>query len=136
MKPPILRQLLTEDYKDAPQWMGRLFQVLNQFMEQVTQLFNQNLTFGDNIKSRSFTTSFTTSATYSTGTFETLKFSWDGSNLPQAVLLTRVVKSDTGTGLTTASAVTNWVYGERYIKVGYIPGLDNSTKYDVTFLAF
>ncbi len=70
MQPPVESRLMREDYQDAPGWLDKLFFPLNRFMEQTITLFDKNITFGDNIFARQFSTTVTTDAAYATGTFE------------------------------------------------------------------
>lgn len=135
MRPPISRRLLLEDFQDAPTWVGKIFNVLNPFMEQVVLLFNKNISFGDNIQARSFSTSFITDASYATGSFNTLKFAWTGTSLPVCVLITSVSRDD-GAQILTSVGNPTWLYGNGGINVSYVPGLAASVKYNITFLAF
>lgn len=134
MRPPIYKRLSREDFQDAPNWIDRLLLPLNQFMESTTNIFSKNISLGDNIQARSFTLNLTTSATYTTGTFEPVKFSWGGSSLPTFVQVTSITKDD-GTPFLGSVGTPAWRYVDGVV-ISYVPGLADSTKYSVTFLVF
>ena len=134
MRPPIQTRFTKEDYQEAPAWFGRFLTPLNQFIEQTVQVFTKNVALGDNIQARIFTTNFQTPAGYATGDFDTIKFSWAGSSLPVAVIITTISKAD-GSALLTSVGTPTWRFGDGSINVTYVPGLAASTKYSATFLA-
>ena len=135
MQPPILKRLLVEDYLGAPPWFGRLLQILNQFMEQTARVLNKNVSFGDNIQARTFSTSFQTPTGYATGSFDTLTFSWSGTALPVACLITNITHQD-GTPFLTSVGTPQWRYGEGAVRVEYVAGLVAGAKYNISLLAF
>ena len=135
MQPPILRRLLVEDYQDAPPWFGRLISVLNSFMEQVVLVLNKNVSFGENIQARKFSTSFTTDATYATGTFTNIGFSWISRELPLVTLIASI-RHDDRTQFLGSVGTPTWTYINGNIVVSYIPGLVAGSKYSITFLTF
>lgn len=135
MQPPILRRLLVEDYQDAPSWFGRFIGVQNQFMEQTVLVLNKNVSFGDNIQARRFSTTFTTDANYLTGTFTNISFSWVSRELPLTTLIASI-RHDDGTPFLGSVGAPTWTYINGNIVVSYIPGLAAGTKYNVTFLTF
>lgn len=134
MKPPIPNRLLVEDFQDAPAWFGRLISVLNRFMEQTIAVLDRGVSYGDNILARKFSTNFTTSATYTSGNFEPISFTWNSSELPSCVLLTSVSK--TGSMFLGSAGTPQWTYNSGNIIISYIPGLAVNTRYTFTFLAF
>lgn len=135
MQPPVLKRLLAEDYPNAPVWFGKLLSVLNQFMEQTARVLNKNVSFGDNIQARSFSTSFTTETNYATGAFAPIGFTWVGTSLPLSCLVTRITRED-GQPILTAVGVPQWRYGDGSVTVTYIAGLQPGNKYLITLLAF
>jgi len=132
--PPILRRFLVEDYQDAPPWFGRFIQVLNSFMEQTVSLFDRNISFGDNIQARSFSTSFITPAGYAAGDFNPVSFTWGYRSLPQLVLI-RSIRRDDGSPILASVGVPTWTYTNGSIVVSYIPGLTAGVKYQLALLA-
>lgn len=64
MKLPNLKRLVREDFPDAPDWLGDLFDTINPFIESVYSGFNHQLTFGDNLGCQVATVEFTTPASY------------------------------------------------------------------------
>lgn len=133
MRPPIQVRFSKEDYQEAPNWFGRFLQPLNQFIEQSVQVLSRNVSLGDNIQARTFTTSYTTDAAYATGTFEPIRFSWGGTSFPAAVFVTNITRDDNTTQLTSVGTPT-WRFNDGSVVVTYVPGLAASTKYSLTFL--
>lgn len=132
MRAPIFKRLTREDYIDAPAWIGRLFPVLNDFMQQTTAVLTNNVAFGENIQARAFTTTVTAPAGYATGAFEPIRFSWPGANLPNAVLITRVLKQD-GTPYLGSVGTPAWNFVNGVV-VTYVPGLVAGDTYSISFL--
>jgi len=132
MKPPIFSRMSREDYQEAPAWFGRFLIPLQQFMEQTQALFTKNIALGENIQARQYTTNFTTAAGYATGTFENITFSWSGSSLPNAVLITSITHAD-GTPFLGSTGTPQWRY-DGGVVITYVPGLAAGTKYSITFL--
>lgn len=134
MQAPILKRLLIEDFPNAPVWFNKLLQVLNQFMEQTVRVLSKNVSFGDNIQARSFSTTFQTPAGYAAGDFDTLSFSWAGTALPVACLITKITKDD-GTPFLGTVGTPEWTFNSN-IQVTYVPGLAAGVRYNITLLAF
>lgn len=133
MRPPIQTRFSKEDYQEAPAWFGRFLQPLNQFIEQTVAVFSRNVSLGDNIQARVFTTTFQTDAAYATGTFETIRFSWTGASLPAAVFITSISRTD-GTPILTSVGTPAWRFSDGNVSITYVPGLAASTKYSITIL--
>ena len=51
MKIPQFKRFTEEDYKDAPAWVSRFFQQLNNILEAITNALTRRLTFEDNSNS-------------------------------------------------------------------------------------
>lgn len=64
MRFPSQKKILREDLADAPDWSGRLIDPINSFMENVYQLVNKNITFGDNIAAQIYELNYRTTAAY------------------------------------------------------------------------
>lgn len=135
MQAPVPARLLVEDFQDAPSWFPRILTVLNRFMEQTIAVLDRGVSFGDNIVARRFSTTISTGASYSTGSFDTISFSWVASALPLACLVASVRNAD-GTPFLGSVGTPQWTYNAGNIQVSYVPGLSNSSKYTLTFLAF
>lgn len=135
MQPPVLKRFLVEDYVGAPVWFGRFLQILNTFMESTVRVLNKNVSFGDNIQARAFSTNFQTPAAYATGSFDTISFNWTGSALPVACLITRITRED-GTPFLDSVGTPQWRFGDGNIQIAYIPGLTAGVRYNVSLLAF
>ena len=59
MKIQKARRFNKADYPDAPDWIEPIFQVLNTKFERMVTLFQNNLTFSDNVRSEVITLDLT-----------------------------------------------------------------------------
>ena len=66
MKLPNIKKILREDLKGAEAWVSGLIDPLNNFMEQVYQALNKNITFSENIAANIRELTVKTSSTYPT----------------------------------------------------------------------
>lgn len=67
MKLPTIKKIMREDLKNAPDWVGRLIDPVNSFMESVYTALNKNITLYDNISSFIKEITYRTPSTYPTG---------------------------------------------------------------------
>lgn len=121
---------------DAPKWIDPLFDFLIQFTNKVKEIINGNVQFGDNIRSKQIETTFSTSATYSSGDFAALSFTIPFA--PIDIRLINITKIGSGTNTFTDPVVINpnWVFdsGTNQITIYFITGLQNSTEYSIKVL--
>lgn len=134
MKAPVPFRFLVEDFQDAPLWMGRLFTPLNRFGEQTIACLDGGISLSENLSTRSFSTNITTSATYTSGTFDPVTFSWPFNELPHLMMVTQIFKAD-NTLFLGSVGIPQWYYSSGSINIIYIPGLANSIKYVIKFIA-
>ena len=59
MKIQKAKRLNLTDFPDAPEWVGQLFQVLNTQFERWVTLFENNITFEDNLRTEKVVLDFT-----------------------------------------------------------------------------
>lgn len=132
---PTIKQVTREDLREAPDWIERLLNPLNQFMASVYQALNGALTFGTNIRGSVRELRFNTSATYDTGDFTPLEFPTGlGGVKAIGCLILQLNESASAETVLTGASVANWTERNGRIAVKYISGLANSTKYTVRFL--
>lgn len=94
---PILR---VEDFPGQQNWLGRLFVQLNPFIQTLFQIFDANISFGDNIKA--------VTKTYSISTFQSFSFLWPYKDAaPQDV---RVIQATKGNSRTPSMLMAAWSY--------------------------
>lgn len=131
---PVFRRFAIGDFPTAPEWMTNVFGPLNVFAETTVQTLNKNLTVGENVQGQKFTTSFTTDAS---GLITPIVFSYTGGGQPNCCLIGAISRSD-GVAITNPVTITDWFLNINVspfrATIGYITGLDPSTKYNVTFL--
>lgn len=134
---PVFRRFSVGDYPTAPDWLGQMFNPLNTFAETTVQNLNKNLVIGTNVQGQKFSTSFTTTAGYATGEFTTITFAYTGGGQPDCCLVGRI-NNDDGTLITDPVTVTDWFLNLNrspfQVTIGYVAGLQPSTRYNVTFV--
>lgn len=91
--------LRVEDYKDQASWIGKLFSSLNPFIQALNQIFNAQISFGDNILS--------VSQSYSIQTFQAFSLKWGNATPPVDV---RIVKASSGAQQTPTCLLPVWSY--------------------------
>jgi hypothetical protein len=132
MKLPTIKTILREDLKDAPAWVDNLITPINTFMREVYYGLDKQLTLQENVVSVTKELTFTTSPTYSTGTFETINIPFSNSTTVNGVLLLKVANS-TGSTITSPTSVA-WVSSNGGVSITYVAGLANSNTYTAKFL--
>ena len=100
MKLNQLPNLRVEDFPSQQDWIGRLFTILNPFIQAVNQVFDQGIDFSTNIKA--------VTREYSINNFQSFSLSWPYSNQPPADL--RVIKAQKGTQLSACILLPAWSY--------------------------
>lgn len=139
-KLPSIKNLMVEDIgKDAPEWFRNFLTPLNSFMSSVYFALDRDITFTENINSSIKEISFTTEADY---TVAVPPLGWIVQSIANPLKKKPVGAVLIGiTNLTDYSIITlanqiNWYYSEGSIKINYVTGLKNSTKYKITLLIF
>lgn len=124
-KLPSLIRLLVEDFPDQKEWIGKLLQPLNQFMESTAASINKSLTVQDNIDQQYVEVSITGNAS---STFKATT-----KNRPSGVSVINVV-TVSGTAPTAAvQPIWEYVPATNSIKVtSWYGGLNSSSKYKIT----
>lgn len=138
-KPPEFKRILVEDLKTTkdpvPAWMDRLIYPLNNFLEQTYNLFNRNLDFTDNIVGNISTYTFTTPPTYNVGDFTTFSIGWQFTKRVSGVIMLQIQQDVSNPPVITQPTTISWaLINNSTIRINYITGLANSTKYNATFL--
>ena len=108
----------------------------NLVLDQLTQLFNGNISAPDNIAQQYFATTFTTPSNYAAGGFNSIAFQCSFSRIRRpTVLLIGQIQASNGIPILTTVGQPMWsfVSVKNSISVSYISGLIASNKYNVTF---
>jgi hypothetical protein len=137
---PLIKKILREDLKNAPDWIDQLLYPINTFMEGVYYALDKELSFGDNINAAVRTLNFTTRSDYTTASpltdgFVEQKLANPIKGTPKGVIVCKTVNADTY-GIVTGAVTCYWEYLNGEIRVRYITGLANSTKYSINVYIF
>lgn len=96
-----------------------------------------NLTLGDNIIGGFQTVTFTTSNNYTGGHFNPIVLPWAfaAKKQPQSVVIAQLLSPSNQSPLLSTAACHNWTYDSvrQQINISYISGLNNNSKYTITF---
>jgi hypothetical protein len=131
---PTVKGIRREDLgPEAPSWVDQLLSPLSSFMEAIYSAFNKQITFTENIACKFQESTFTTSSAYSTGTFDPIIFPSGLRGRANGVIA--LSATDQTNKLVIKKAVSlAWEDLSGDIKINYITGLENSTKYFVRML--
>lgn len=136
---PPIRTIYTQDIIDSDGNVEgeKLLYPLNLFMESSYTLFDKGLTFSENIVSQSNTITFTTASTYTaSNTFVPITYLIKMSKRPEGVILLQTQVADNINTIITNPVTIDWreAADGLSISIGFITGLANSTKYNVSLL--
>lgn len=135
-KLPENRPLRLEIFKDVPDYVTAIATTLNKFMRDVVRGL-ASLTFSENFAARVQEFVFSTGAAYTTGSFAALIIRNTTGQPVSGVLLLHVVQtSDPAVKFLTAPSVSNWSTDQSEVRIDYVTGLLNNTKYTLTVLVF
>jgi hypothetical protein len=126
---PRIKRFLLEDFASQKEWIGPLFESLNQILDTLYSALNKGLTFRENVRSVVKTLEFTQrSNTYP------LKFPWGiRGGGPTALLVVRVVYNSVAP---TTTVGCDWTYDGESIVINSFFGLTTAEKYKITVIAF
>lgn len=100
MKLQIVPQLRAEDYPSEKEWIPRLFQQINPFFQQISQIFDNNVDYTTNVKS--------ITRSYDITTFQEFSFLWPFKGFtPISLSVTRALK---GADQTPTILMAAWSY--------------------------
>lgn len=133
---PTITRIQKEDLgPNAPDWIAGVLSVFNQFMEEIYQSYNRNLTIPENVAGQLKTFDYTTDANYTTGTFPEIKFVSELKKRMNVLFIGQIVQED-NPSKQYSYCFPSWTDNNGTITVRYISGLENSKKYKITFLGF
>ena len=120
---------------DIPTWVDNLLSPLNSFIEQVYSAMDRNLTLPNNVSSQLESIEFTTSSTYSASqTFPEISIRRTIPRYTTFVIVGNVMDSGNPQKKFTTPVFPSWSDENGIIKIRYISGLTNSTKYKIYLL--
>jgi len=124
---PQLRKLLTEDFPDQSEWIGKLIQPLNDHMEKVVRSFDKSLTMEENMSAQIIDVSVS-------GVYP-VKIAWSLKRRPRTVIVGNVRRTD-GTSFVLTNAVqVQWQFNQQgELQIDTVVGVTPtaSTKYTIT----
>jgi hypothetical protein len=121
--------------KDIPVWVDNLLSPLNSFIEQVYTSLDRNLTLPENVSSQIEAIEFTTKSTYSSGNdFDEISIKRKISRFATFLIIGNVFNFSNPQIKFTTPVFPSWSDDNGLIKIRYISGLTNSTKYKIYLL--
>lgn len=134
---PTFRRFNKSDFPASPNWFNNIFDSLNAYCEQTNSLLDQGLTIGQNVQGQKFSITFTTSASYSSGNFTPLTYSYTGGGKPNCLMIGQINRVDR-VSITSPVSITDWTMNTNkspyLITINYIAGLAANTQYNVTMV--
>lgn len=131
MRLPSQKKILREDLKDAPNWIEPLISVVNNFMENVYQALNRNITLTENVSCFIKEMVYITPSTYPT--MENVEFM--SSLKTKAIGVTLLQAVDRSTYVpATGPVYVPWVEDNSNIVIYPIQGLQANKTYNIRLL--
>jgi hypothetical protein len=130
---PQVKRLNVEDFSSQQSWIGKLFLVLNTFMDGVTNALNNSLTLGANTTSQ--ISSLTVNAIPSVST--PLKPAWKGKTSPSGVIVIQCIPTNLSFVAQTSPTGIQWIYDAKNgLQITNLIGVTptNSLPYTLTLL--
>jgi hypothetical protein len=139
MSLPRQRKILREDVKDAPDWINKIIDPLNNFMETVYNILNGNVNFRNHIACNLREIEVITLPTYdetNMDTFRTVRF--PSGLRTRAYGLHLVAVREIGGNYTpiTKPIFINWFENQGEIVIPLIVGLKPETRYIMNLMVF
>jgi len=132
-KLPVLKRILREDIKEAPDWIERLLYPINTFFDAVFQALKKNITFDDNIACQLRDVGFRTTAAYdgTAANWTTISFMKILKTKAQGVWIINIKEvADNYTAIEGATTI-DWLEFENQIEIHLVQGLKASTSYNM-----
>ena len=126
-----IKRLSREDFKDAPSWIERLLQWLNQLVDFVGSAFNKNITFDSNIACQIKAFELTAGAGAADNV---LQFACTMKSAPRMLFKGSVVQKSGNYVALTASVDVFWRYESGNVFITSITGLTAGLIYDFVVL--
>lgn len=128
---PPIKRISREDVREAPAWVAKLLDPLNNFMDSVWTSLNRGLTFQDNIASQLYSFRVIAGATASANT---TKFTLTMKTRPSGILVVSAKLVSGNYSPIGAAVYAEFTLSEKQVTVTAISGLTNGSTYDITVL--
>jgi hypothetical protein len=122
------RRLLAEEFREQSTWIGRLLQSINDFVQQVTFLSDNKITFKDNLAAQINELDITVQASNNYPIYIKCKF----SDKPVGLWVGNAFEVAANPGVLTSPIYVDWEYVNGQIKVNNISGLTSPKRYKIT----
>jgi len=119
------QKFVLEDFPDQRSWLGNLFSPLNQFLNDVFQAFNNQLTIGDNLFQEIKEIKFKNTANDYPYKFQT-KF----NVIPRGLTCIYLFDNDLG-AFAAETPLIVWSYANQEITISSIQGLTTDESYTI-----
>lgn len=129
--PLTIKRLSVEEFKEAPSWINRLLQWLNQFVEYVAISFSNGITFDENIQSQIKLLEIVAGATPASNT---AKFICTLPVTPRGVIVMRITERTGNYSVIGAAVSVEWRFENGSILITSITGLTSGKIYDLSIL--
>jgi hypothetical protein len=133
MKLPTIKKIMREDLKNAPDWVGRLIDPVNSFMESVYTALNKNITLYDNISSFIKEVTYRTPSTYPTGV-DNISFLNELRSRATGVVILQAFDNATYTPVSIGNIA--WIEDASGIVIYPVTGLQPSKTYTIRLAVF
>jgi hypothetical protein len=132
-KLPVLKRILREDLKEAPDWIERLLYPINTFFDAVFQALKKNITFDENIACQLRDVNFRTTSAYdgTAANWTTVSFVKTIKTKAIGVWILDIKEvADNYTPIEGATSI-DWLEFEDQIEIHLVQGLKVSTSYNM-----
>lgn len=131
---PTTKRFIVEEFKEQKSWIEKLLGPLNDFILNVNNAFNNNLTFRENLQAQITDVTIQTDAAAALAFDYTFKNTMKGK--PIGVWIVNIQEqANNPTPLVGDGVFVQWSVGDGQIIINQITGLDVSKEYVVTFVA-
>ena len=134
-KLPQVRRLLVEDFLEQKDWISKLFNPLNTFMDGVISVMTRGITLRDNCAA-----DIISSIAYKAPTeADPIILPWSLSQRPVSLHVGNIVRTDGDTTTLSAASGVQWKYdGKKGLQITKIFGVTPSMtdKYTITYVIF
>ena len=130
---PSTKRFIVEEFKEQRPWIEKLLGPLNDFILNVNNAFNNNLTFTENLSSQISVVKFQTDS--SGNIFGDYSFKNNLKGNAVGVWIVRIQDTAANPVAVTSGVFVDWSNGDGQIIINNVTGLGVSKEYNITFIA-
>lgn len=127
---PSQKRITQESFPDQADWIGKLLEPLNRFMEDVNRALNNNITMADNLDCMVKTVTLD-------GVYP-VKFKWTRNSRPKAAWVGQCREADEDHTTITNAVTMDWEFTQDgSFQINNVAGISpsSSSKYNLTIVA-